>query len=44
LIYLVEDESNIRKLVVYTLQNSGLEAEGFGDAPAFWEAVTKTDA
>jgi two-component system alkaline phosphatase synthesis response regulator PhoP len=37
----VEDESNIRKLVVYTLQNSGLEAEGFGDGAAFWEAMTK---
>ncbi|MDR3270267.1 MAG: response regulator transcription factor [Peptococcaceae bacterium] len=39
MIYVVEDESNIRKLVVYTLQYSGFETEGFGDATAFWQAM-----
>lgn len=29
MIYLVEDDANIRELVIYTLRQSGLEAEGF---------------
>ena len=29
MIYLVEDDSSIRELVLYTLNNSGLEARGF---------------
>ena len=32
MIYVVEDDSNIRELLLYTLQNSGLEACGFGQA------------
>ncbi len=39
MIYLVEDEKNIRDLVVYTLNNTGLEAQGFPKASDFWEAV-----
>lgn len=31
MIYCVEDERNIRELVVYTLESTGLEAKGFGD-------------
>ena len=30
MIYLVEDDSSIRDLVVYTLKNTGFEAIGFG--------------
>lgn len=41
LIYMVEDEANIRELVVYTLSASGFEAAGFADAGAFWAAVGK---
>ena len=29
MIYLVEDDDNIRELVIYTLRQSGLQAEGF---------------
>ncbi len=29
MIYLVEDDENIRELVIYTLRQSGLQAEGF---------------
>lgn len=36
MIYLVEDDANIRELVVYTLRQSGLEAEGF-DRPSEFE-------
>ena len=38
-IYLVEDDNSIRELVVYTLQNTGFEAKGFGSAADFWEAM-----
>lgn len=41
MIYLLEDEPSIQKLVVYTLTNAGLEARGFGTAKEFWEAVDK---
>ena len=41
MIYLVEDEKNIRDLVVYTLNNTGLKAEGFSRASEFWEALEK---
>lgn len=40
-IYLVEDEANIRELVVYTLTASGYEALGFADAPAFYAQLEK---
>ncbi len=39
MIYVVEDDSNIRELLLYTLQNSGLEACGFGQAADFWQAM-----
>lgn len=38
MIYLLEDETNIRNLIVYTLNNSGLSADGFATAGEFWEA------
>jgi two-component system alkaline phosphatase synthesis response regulator PhoP len=41
LIYLVEDDKEIRELVLYTLNNSGLEARGFEDGKAFWQAVAE---
>lgn len=37
MIYLVEDDDNIRELVVYTLNNSGFETVGFCDAKSFWK-------
>lgn len=39
MIYYVEDESNIRDLVVYTLKVSGFEAQGFEDGAEFWTAM-----
>lgn len=39
MIYLVEDDSNIRELVVYTLKQSGMTARGFGAPADFWAAL-----
>jgi two-component system alkaline phosphatase synthesis response regulator PhoP len=39
LIFIVEDEENIRELVVYTLQNTGFEAQGFSNGRDFFDAV-----
>ncbi|MDR2089325.1 MAG: response regulator transcription factor [Clostridiales Family XIII bacterium] len=41
MIYLVEDEANIRELVVYTLQNTGFEARGFASGDAFRKALSE---
>ncbi|MBR5518886.1 MAG: response regulator transcription factor [Clostridia bacterium] len=41
MIYFVEDDNNIRELVVYTLNNSGMEAVGFGLPSEFWRAMEK---
>ena len=39
MIYLVEDDNSIRELVLYTLNSTGLEAEGFVRPSAFWRAM-----
>ena len=39
MIYLVEDDSSIRELVIYTLQSTGFEAKGFGCGADFWKAL-----
>lgn len=41
MIYLLEDDDSIRKLVVYALESQGYEAVGFELSAAFWAAVTK---
>ena len=41
MIYLVEDDNAIRELVTYTLNNSALEATGFGHPRDFWKAMEK---
>ena len=41
MIYLLEDDTNIRNFGVYALNNSGLEAEGFELPSRFWAAVEK---
>ena len=38
MIYSVEDEADIREMVLYALHQSGFEAEGFDGAPSFWAA------
>ena len=39
MIYILEDDASIRKLVVYTLNSQGMEAEGFERPSAFWSAM-----
>ena len=39
MIYCVEDDAGIRELVVYTLQNTGLEARGVADGEALFAAL-----
>ena len=39
MIYLVEDDTNIRELVTYTLNHSGLDATGFERPSQFWKAM-----
>lgn len=41
MIYLLEDDDSIRKLVIYTLGSQQFSAEGFSNANAFWEAMAK---
>ncbi|HAX40657.1 MAG TPA: DNA-binding response regulator [Clostridiales bacterium] len=41
MIYYVEDDANIRELVIYTLNQTGLAAKGFSDAAAFFAASTE---
>lgn len=41
MIYFVEDDNSIRKLVLYSLNNAGMEAEGFAHPAQFWEAMDK---
>ncbi len=38
-IYCVEDEKNIRDLMIYTLKASGFEAQGFENSTGFWPAM-----
>ncbi len=42
MIFLVEDDENIRELVVYTLNNTGLQARGFETPSAFWAELKIT--
>ena len=39
MIYILEDDASIRKLVVYTLNSHGMEAEGFERPSSFWRAL-----
>lgn len=41
MIYCVEDDASIRELVVYTLQATGYEAQGFADGKAFSAALAE---
>ena len=41
MIYLLEDDAGIRKLITYTLKTSGMEAEGFAAPSLFYEALAK---
>ena len=39
MIYILEDDASIRKLVVYTLNSQGMEAEGFERPSQLWRAL-----
>ena len=41
MIYCVEDDADIRELIVYTLENSGYQARGFHDGVSFREAMER---
>ncbi len=41
MIYFVEDDNSIRELVVYTLNNSGFQAEGFAKPSSFWQGMER---
>ena len=41
MIYILEDDDSIRKLVIYALQSQGMEAEGFGTPALFWERLSQ---
>lgn len=42
MIYVLEDDDNIRKLILYTLRTNGFEAEGFDRPSAFYKAMAQT--
>ena len=41
MIYLLEDDDNIRSFVIYALNNSGLEAVGFSHPDDFWKMLDR---
>lgn len=41
MIYILEDDASIRKLVVYTLNSQGMDAEGFERPSLFWKAMAE---
>ena len=40
-IYCVEDDESVRELVIYALQSSGFEAQGFVNAEEFFSCTKK---
>lgn len=41
MVYIVEDDNNIRELVVYTLSSTGIPAAGFETPSLFWAELKK---
>ena len=41
MIFCVEDDTNIRKLIVYTLESTGFSATGFEDGMSFFDALSE---
>lgn len=39
MIYCVEDDDDIRELMLYTLKTTGFVAQGFSNAELFWQAI-----
>lgn len=44
MIYCVEDDDDIRELMLYTLRTTGFEAQGFASGESFWEVVSQKPA
>ena len=44
MIYFLEDDDSIRKLVIYGLESQGFEAEGFSLPSKFWRAMEQQPA
>lgn len=44
MIYCVEDDDDIRELILYTLHTAGFEAQGFVSSAPFWESLDKDQA
>lgn len=44
MIYCVEDEKNIRELLVYTLEATGFSAKGMEDGAGLFQALKKGKA
>lgn len=42
MIYIVEDDDNIRELIAYTLNHSGFKTVGFPLPSDFWKAISET--
>ena len=43
MIFCVEDDSNIRELVIYTLETTGFKARGFEDGKEFFRSTGTGD-
>ena len=41
MIYILEDDDNIRKLVLYTFKSQSMEAMGFSRPSQFWNQMDK---
>lgn len=39
MIFCLEDDDDIRELMIYSLKTAGFEARGFSQAPDFWQAL-----
>ena len=39
MIYVLEDDENIRELIIYTLNGQNMQAQGFGLPSEFWKAI-----
>ncbi|CQR24057.1 phosphate regulon response regulator PhoB [Streptococcus varani] len=44
MIYCVEDDDDIRELMLYTLRTTGFEAKGFADGESFWQQISQEPA
>lgn len=43
MIYVLEDDKSIQELIVYTLNNSGMEAKGFSRPSEFWKDMKEKE-